>query len=65
MEPPNILTRVSEFIPEIITFIQKIIDNGFAYQSNGSVYFNVQKYKQDPKVYFRYFIFSQFSKNKL
>ncbi len=26
---PDILTRVSEYVPEIITFVQKIIDNGF------------------------------------
>ena len=41
VEPPMQLTRVSEFIPEIIEFIQKIIDNGFGYESNGSVYFDV------------------------
>ena len=39
---PSVLTRVSEYIPEIIEYIQKIIENGFAYESNGSVYFNVQ-----------------------
>ncbi|XP_047120743.1 cysteine--tRNA ligase, cytoplasmic isoform X1 [Schistocerca piceifrons] len=38
---PNVLTRVSEYIPEIINYIEKIIANGIAYESNGSVYFDV------------------------
>lgn len=39
--PANCLTRVSEYIPECIAYIEKIIENGHAYDSNGSVYFNV------------------------
>jgi cysteinyl-tRNA synthetase len=45
--PPDVMTRVSEYVPEIVSFIQKIIDNGFAYESNGSVYFNVSKFSAD------------------
>lgn len=41
---PNQITRVTEFIPEIIAFIQKLIGNGFAYESNGSVYFDINAY---------------------
>jgi len=39
--PPTFLTRVSDFIPSIIAFIERIIDNGHAYQSNGSVYMDI------------------------
>ena len=31
------LTRVSEYVPEIIQFVQKVIDNGFAYVVLNSV----------------------------
>lgn len=42
--PADILTRVSQYVPEIVTFIQKIIENGFAYESKGSVYFDTMKF---------------------
>ena len=53
---PDVLTRVTEYVPEIIEFVKKIIANGYAYESNGSVYFNSEQYvknhdfpKLDPK----------------
>jgi len=49
IELPDVITRVSEFVPEIVVFIQKIIDNGYAYESNGSVYFNVNKFNDGSK----------------
>merc|ERR1712168_1261491 len=44
IEDPDCLTRVSEYVPEIVAFVQQIIDNGFAYESNGSVYFAVKDF---------------------
>ncbi|XP_046665768.1 cysteine--tRNA ligase, cytoplasmic isoform X3 [Homalodisca vitripennis] len=41
---PNVLTRVSEYVPEIVAYIEKIIANGLAYESNGSVYFDVKTF---------------------
>lgn len=41
--PPTYEPRVTEVIPEIITFIEGLIDKGFAYESNSSVYFAVDK----------------------
>lgn len=45
MDLPEVITRISEFIPEVLVFIEKLITNGFAYESNGSVYFDVPAYK--------------------
>lgn len=41
---PNYITRVSEYVPEIIKFIEKIIQNGYAYEQNGSVYFDIESF---------------------
>lgn len=51
VEMPDSMPRVSEYVPEIVEFIQKIIEKGYAYESNGSVYFNVGKYTQDGHTY--------------
>ncbi|XP_037012239.2 cysteine--tRNA ligase, cytoplasmic [Artibeus jamaicensis] len=42
--PPDALTRVSEYVPEIVSFVQRIVDNGYGYVSNGSVYFDTVKF---------------------
>lgn len=49
VELPDVITRVSEFVPEIVKFIEKIIANGYAYEANGSIYFNVNKYNDGTK----------------
>ena len=48
---PNYITRVSEYIPEIISFIEVIIKNGYAYEKNGSVYFDIEQYKKGNHMY--------------
>lgn len=45
---PSFMTRVSDFMPHIIFFIQKLLNQGIAYKtSDGSVYFNVDKYSKN------------------
>lgn len=42
--PPNIEPTATGHIIEQITMIEAILKNGYAYVSNGSVYFDVEKY---------------------
>ena len=45
--PPSIEPHASGHIIEQIAFVQKIMDQGYAYVSNGSVYMDVEKYAKD------------------
>jgi cysteinyl-tRNA synthetase len=52
MEQLNVLTpsiepHASGHIIEQIDFVKRIFDAGYAYESNGSVYFDVEKYNKD------------------
>jgi cysteinyl-tRNA synthetase len=43
---PHDLPHATDFIPEIITLIEKLIARGIAYKaSDGSVYFSIEKYR--------------------
>mmetsp|Transcript_36021 Transcript_36021/g.52797 ORF Transcript_36021/g.52797 Transcript_36021/m.52797 type:complete len:831 (-) Transcript_36021:1423-3915(-) len=46
VRPPDVLTRVTEYIPKIVTFIEEIVKNGFAYESGGSVYLDLMAYEK-------------------
>lgn len=48
---PSIEPRATGHIPEQIEMVQEIIDNGYGYESNGSVYFDVLKFAQKTGVY--------------
>lgn len=45
--PPSIEPTATGHIVEQIEMIKKIIEDGYAYESNGSVYFDVDKYNTD------------------
>ncbi len=47
--PPSIEPRASGHIIEQMQVIEDILKNGYAYEVNGSVYFDVEKYNQDHK----------------
>ena len=44
--PPSIEPHASGHIIEQIELVKKILDNGYAYESQGSVYFDVEKYNK-------------------
>lgn len=44
--PPSIEPLASGHILDQIEFVQKILEAGYAYESEGSVYFDVEKYNQ-------------------
>jgi len=49
---PDTLTRVTEYVPEVVSFIERIVHNGFAYLVDGSVYFDTWAFdKADGHVY--------------
>ena len=42
--PPTYEPKATDHIPDMIRFIEKLIERGYAYQADGSVYFSVRKY---------------------
>ena len=49
--PPSIEPRATAHIIEQIEMVQDIIDNGFAYERNGSVYFDTPKFIKEKGIY--------------
>jgi cysteinyl-tRNA synthetase len=47
--PPSIEPHATGHIIEQEQLVQEILNNGYAYESNGSVYFDVEKYNKDHK----------------
>ena len=37
---------------QVVEFVDKIVKNGYAYESNGSVYFDVEKYGKSADHYY-------------
>ncbi|GAB1214296.1 hypothetical protein ATERTT37_003458 [Aspergillus terreus] len=44
---PDQLTRVTEYVPQIVRFVEKIVANGFGYATpDGSVYFDIDSFEK-------------------
>ena len=44
VRPADVTPRATEHIPQIIDLIEKLIENGFAYVSDGDVYYDTSKF---------------------
>lgn len=45
---PDTVTRVTEYVPEIVAFVEGIVKNGFAYEAEGSIYFDTEAFDSSP-----------------
>ncbi|KAF7332125.1 DALR-2 domain-containing protein [Mycena kentingensis (nom. inval.)] len=45
---PDTVTRVTEYVPEIVSFVEGIVKNGYGYESEGSVYFDTDAFDNSP-----------------
>jgi cysteinyl-tRNA synthetase len=51
---PDVITRVSEYVPQVVSFVEKIMSNGFAYATpDGSVYFDISAFEKAGHFYAR------------
>lgn len=50
---PDVITRVTTYVPKIAIFVEKIIQKGFAYESDGSVYFDIAAFEKAGNPYAR------------
>jgi len=47
VKEPDVVTRVTEYVPQIVDYIKGIVDNGFGYEADGDVYFDTNAFKGD------------------
>ena len=45
IQPATVRARATEVIPDIIVFVQDLINKGYAYEARGDVYFRAKKFK--------------------
>ena len=48
IETPEVVCRATEHIQEMIEYVQKLIDNGYAYETSTAIYFDISKLDKYP-----------------
>ena len=48
IEIPEIIAKATEHIPEMIEYVKKIIENGYAYETSKGIYFDISKLDKYP-----------------
>ncbi|CAD7966915.1 unnamed protein product [Amoebophrya sp. A120] len=51
VRPPDAITRVTEYVDQIVEFIKTMVASGGAYESNGSVYFDTKQFEKNDHDY--------------
>ena len=50
---PDVIIRVTDTVPQIARFVERIVDKGFGYESEGSVYFDISAFEKAGNTYAR------------
>jgi len=50
---PDVITRVTTYVPQIVVFVEQIVKKSFAYEVDGSAYFAISAFKKVGKPYGR------------
>ena len=48
IDMPEIIAKATEHIPEMIEYVQEILDNGYAYETSKGIYFDITKLDKYP-----------------
>ena len=48
IETPEVVCKATEHIKEMIEYVQKLIDNGYAYETSTAIYFDISKLDKYP-----------------
>jgi cysteinyl-tRNA synthetase len=50
IDPPDVMPRATEHIPEMVALIRSLGEKGFTYQKDGSVYFSISRFQDYGKL---------------